>query len=264
MYKIITSIFTESVYKHLEENNLLALEQKGCRKGSYDCKDLLPINKAIIEEVTARKRNLTTAWIDYKKAFDSVPHDWILKCLSICKISPILTQLLTTNMGQWKTTLTLKHTDGALQSRQININSGIFQDDSLSPLLFCIALTPLSSLLNNSIYGYTTGSSTINHLFYMDNLKTCAKNDQEQTGLLTIVKGFSEDVKMEFGLDKCAKATIKKGKLTTTENIQTDSDTTIQDLEQEGTNKYQGVNEGDGIQHAKMKEKIRKEYTTEE
>jgi len=26
---------------------------------------------------------LTTAWIDYKKAFDSVPHDWILKCLSI-------------------------------------------------------------------------------------------------------------------------------------------------------------------------------------
>jgi len=70
-------------------------------------------------------------------------------------------------MGKWKATLTLKHTDGALQPRQININSGIFQGDSLSPLLFCIALTPLSSLLNNSTYGYTTGSSTIDHLFYM-------------------------------------------------------------------------------------------------
>ena len=53
---------------------------------------------------------------------------------------------------------------------------------------------------------------------------------------------------------------LKKGKLTTTENIQIDLDTTIQQLEQEGTYKYLEVNDGDGIQHAKMKENIRKEY----
>jgi len=35
---------------------------------------------------------------------------------------------------------------------------------------------------------------------------------------------------------------------------------TIQELDQEGTYKYLGINEGDGIQHSKMKEKIRKEY----
>ena len=94
----------------------------------------------------------------------------------------------------------------------------------------------------------------------MDDLKTYAKTDEEQKGLLTIVKGFSDDIRMEFGLDKCAKATFKRGKLAKTENIELDIDTTIQDLEQEGTYKYLGVNEGDGIQHAKMKEKIRKEY----
>ena len=55
-------------------------------------------------------------------------------------------------------------------------------------------------------------------------------------------------------------ATFKKGKYTTNENIHIDLDTSIQKLEQEGTYKYLGVNEGDGIQHAKMKEKIRKEY----
>ena len=59
----------------------------------------------------------------------------------------------------------------------------------------------------------------------MDDLKTYAKNDQERTGLLTTVKGFSDDIKMEFGLDKCTKATFKKRKLTTTENIQIDLDT---------------------------------------
>ena len=54
------------------------------------------------------------------------------------------------------------------------------------------------------------------------------------TGLLTIVKGFIDDIQMEFGLDKCSKPKFKKRKLTTTENIQIDVDTTIQELEQEG------------------------------
>jgi len=39
-----------------------------------------------------------------------------------------------------------------------------------------------------------------------------------------------------------------------------DITTTIKELEQEGTYKYQGVNEGDGIQHLTIKEKISKEY----
>ena len=65
---------------------------------------------------------------------------------------------------------------------------------------------------------------------------------------------------MEFGLDKCAKATFKRGKLTETSDIQLDTDTCIKELEQENTYKYLGVDEGDGIQHAKMKEKVRKEY----
>ena len=65
---------------------------------------------------------------------------------------------------------------------------------------------------------------------------------------------------MEFGLDKCAKGTFKREKLRETKNIELDVGTAIQDLEQECTYTYLGVNEGDGIQHAQMKEKIRKEY----
>ena len=65
---------------------------------------------------------------------------------------------------------------------------------------------------------------------------------------------------MEFGLDKCAKATFIKGKLTKTSNIVLNQDTAIKELDQEGTYKYLGINEGDSIQHSKMKEKVRKEY----
>ena len=155
------------------------------------------------------------------------------------------------SMKKWMTTLYLNHDKGTLTSRKININNGIFQGDSLSPLLFCIALAPLSVLINKSGYGFKIHSMVISHLFYIDDLKTFAKNDEEQQRILTIVKGFSDDINMEFGLEKCAKATFKKGKLTSTENINLGLDTVIQDLEQDSTCKYLGINEGDGIQHAK-------------
>ena len=94
----------------------------------------------------------------------------------------------------------------------------------------------------------------------MDDLKLYSKNDQEQVGQLKIVKQFSDDIGMTFGLEKCAKASFKRGKLVSTGNIEINDDIAIQELNQEEVYKYLGVDESDGIQHSKMKEKIRKEY----
>ena len=65
---------------------------------------------------------------------------------------------------------------------------------------------------------------------------------------------------MELGLEKSAKATFKRGKLTETSDLQLDTDTCIRELDQEGVYNYLGINEGDGILHAAMKVKVRKEY----
>lgn len=58
---------------------------------------------------------------------------------------------------------------------------------------------------------------------------------------------------MEFGLDKCAKATILWGSLQQTSTISLDSGVTVKDLEQEETYKYLGENKGEGIHHKKWK-----------
>ena len=59
-----------------------------------------------------------------------------------------------------------------MTSRPIKTKSGIYQGDSLSPLVFFLAIAPLSSLLNKSGYGYNTCNGKISHFFYMDDLKT--------------------------------------------------------------------------------------------
>ena len=44
-----------------------------------------------------------------------------------------------------------KNKQKVMQSQPIQIQRGIFQGDSLSPLLFCIALIPLTNELNRAI-----------------------------------------------------------------------------------------------------------------
>ena len=65
---------------------------------------------------------------------------------------------------------------------------------------------------------------------------------------------------MEFGLDNCAKASFKIGKKVSAEGTPLNDNQVIQDLDHIERYKYLGIEEGEGVQHHKMKVKIRKEY----
>ena len=67
------------IYNHLKDNNLLPDEQKGCRKQSRVTKYQLLIDKAISKETKRKRKRLAMAWVDYKKAYDMVPHSWLLE-----------------------------------------------------------------------------------------------------------------------------------------------------------------------------------------
>jgi len=58
MWKLLSGIFSENIYNHLLENNLLPDEQKGCRNISRGTKDQLRIDRAVLREVKVMKRNL--------------------------------------------------------------------------------------------------------------------------------------------------------------------------------------------------------------
>jgi hypothetical protein len=263
-YKVLTSILSERIYHHAIENHILPEEQRGCRKNSYGTKDQLLLNKTILNDAKRHRKNLAVAWIDYKKAFDSLPHAWIVKCLELQKVNSLLIELLKHNMKNWKTSLTLNHNEGSIVVPDVKITSGIFQGDSLSPLLFCLALAPLSQILNNMDAGYYIGSGTTatkaNHLLYMDDLKLYSKNERELTKLLEAVHSFSSDIGMSFGIEKCAKAEFSRGRFKTGKNIALGHDVAIRNLDQHEAYKYLGIDEGDGIHQEKMKAKIKSEY----
>lgn len=87
MWKTLKGITANHLYDHLEDNELLPEEQKGCRRRSRGTKDQLLIDKMVLKDCKSRKSYLAMAWIDYKKAYDMIQHSWILECLELIGIS---------------------------------------------------------------------------------------------------------------------------------------------------------------------------------
>ena len=83
MWKLLTGMIAEEMYTYLHRENLLPEEKKGCRRGSRGTKDQLLIDKTVLRDCRRRNTNLAMAWIDYKKAYDFVPHSWISECMEM-------------------------------------------------------------------------------------------------------------------------------------------------------------------------------------
>ena len=60
----------------------------------------------------------------------------------------------------------------------------------------------------------------VNHLFYMDDLKLYNSRQEDLKQQNWTVYRFSNDIGMEFGLDKCSKISIIKGKQQLTYDIE--------------------------------------------
>lgn len=110
MYKIITAIITRKIDKQLTTHDILTEEQKGCRKKSRGCKEQLIIDSVITKQAEKNQRNLKVCYIDYKKAFDSIPHTWLVKTLEIYKIDPVIINFLEKTMSTWRTRIHLRAT----------------------------------------------------------------------------------------------------------------------------------------------------------
>ena len=126
------------------------------------------------------------------------------------KISHKVINFIDKTMKTWRVELTA----GGRSLAETKIQKSIFQGDALSPLLFIIAMMPFNHILRKYTTGYKLSRSQekINHLMYMDDIKLFAKNEKELETLIHTVRIYSQDIGIEFGIEKCAMLVMKSGK----------------------------------------------------
>lgn len=259
-YKVLTSILKTKIDRHIEENSIMAVNQNGCRGGGRGTKELLLIDAVVGKLVRRNRRNFSAAWIDYKKAFDSVPHTWLRRVLELYKVDETVRDFLTACMGQWSTSLSLFGERLSATEDKIEIKRGIFQGDCLSPLWFCLSLNPLSVLLDKTGTGFQfrRGGTKLSHLLYMDDLKLFAPNCTKLRELLAVTKQFSDSINMELGVDKCALLHVERGRIVRSSGVSTDND--IRTLSETETYRYLGMAQNVGVEEKLVKDTVREAF----
>jgi len=134
----------------------------------------------VADATSQKQRPLHVAWIDYAKAFDSVPHaylKWLLRCMGV---EPKTLQFINGLLDSWTVRYEARNAAGKLaKSARLKIKSGVLQGDSFSPLLFCLAMFSMSHAIKQLGLGYSSSFGErsaaakfhLSHLFYMDDLK---------------------------------------------------------------------------------------------
>ncbi len=232
-YKLLTGFVTAYLDQYVTERNLFVGEQRALQKGAWGCTHALLLDQTLISDAQDQKqRSISVGWIDYAKAFDSVPHSYIQWLLQAMRVPNPLRNFLKGLMKNWRVKYEVKNPGGKIErSSFLQIRSGVLQGDSFSPLLFCLAMTPISHALNSTNCHYTTASGKLNktqlsisHQFYMDDLKLYANSKENLSVLLQIVRSISDAISMKINLKKCAVAHFIPKRLRTVNGVDQPTD----------------------------------------
>ena len=99
--------------------------------------------------------------------------------------------------------------------------------------MFVLALIPLSLILRKAkaAYEFSESKEKINHLLFMDDLKLYSQSEKGLDSLVQTVCVFSEDIEMEFDIEKFAILVMEKGKKVKSVDIELPEDKVIKSLQ---------------------------------
>ena len=189
--KILESIIAEDITKHLESNNLISDSQHGFRRGRSCLTNLLEFFHHMFS-LYDEGRAVDIIYLDFKKAFDKVPHKRLMaKVRSYGIIGDIGDWI-----EDWLTGRKQRVVINGSSSTWRDVTSGVPQGSVLGPLLFIIYINDLDIGLISKISKFADDTK----IGINANDDTAVKQLQDD---LNRIGDWSQTWQMPFNLDKC-------------------------------------------------------------
>ena len=256
-YKLLTAVISVELHRHVDERDIFPAEQKALRRRQRGCLDALAVDFML---ASAKRLNLSVAWVDYKKAYDRVPHDWLLHVLDTIRVPAPLRQCIARLLPRWRLQFELGRGRNAVKVNLV-FRHGLFQGNSLSPLLYCLSIVPLSHALRRTKgVGCGTVGNRVTHSFFMNDLKVYATGERALKVALSTVDRISQAVGMELGLKKCGMAHVRRGKLVDGGPAALDDGREIPAVNKGNPYKYLGIEQAFEPDQMAVKARLFKEY----
>ena len=182
--------------------------------------DNLLVDRMVCHDSRNSKKNLSMAWIDVRKAFDSESQEWLLEMMFLHKFPSWLCNTTKRLCQSWNTKITVRRREGMETSDVIHFNKGLPHGDALCPRLFTLYLNPVSWKLEVSERYKTSKpiNGKITHLLYIDNMKLYPTSESKLDRVLKTAKVPMADIGLKFNEKKCAIAHVKRGFLDSSPN----------------------------------------------
>ena len=260
----MTGLVAKYMREHTAVNKIWDQGQQGDVKDVLGTVNKLIIKRCIMEEVKQRHRNLAVAFYDYKKTYDNVHNDWMIRVYQRIRIQRSMIKLIKELMRKWKTRLEVWSDGEKMTSQWMQILCGFLQGDGYSPVGFCISKIPLCILLQHS-RGYRMGEPG-NHIvkrtrsLFVDDLNVYQESHNVLKNVNKIIVQASHDTRACYRVSKCMEIILEYGKMVRGEGLQVLEERmkTIDPNENE-IYKFLGIEQADGIRMKTVFERVKKE-----
>ena len=213
--KVYSSLLNSRLQKFLESNKILVEEQNGFRS-SRSCIDHIFILITVLRNRKQLGKDTYLAFIDYKKAFDSVDRNLLLFKLAFNGVSGNMYKAIAALYLNPQSRVILNEYETDYFACPI----GVKQGDCLSPTLFSIFINDLATEIKESKLGIdlnVEGGLQMNYvlsiLLYADDIVCFAEDESSLQSILLIVETWCKKWRLEVNLSKTNVLHVrKKGK----------------------------------------------------
>lgn len=195
VYKLFSKIITRRLTKVLDDNQ--APDQAGFRSG-YSTVDHLQTINQVIEKTDEFNIPLYLAFIDFKKAFDSVEHSCVLQALSNQGVEHKYINILTKLYGD-SHAIVMTEREGQI----FRIGRGVRQGDPISPKLFTSLLEDIFRKLKwKKRHGININGYRLTNLRFADDIVLFAKNATDLQEMIQELSDCSAHAGLSMNMEK--------------------------------------------------------------
>jgi hypothetical protein len=196
VYKLLTKILTNRLTTKFDFYQ--PVEQAGFRKG-FGTADHIQAIRLLIEKSTEYNINIHMAFVDYRKAFDSVEAWSILRALQNARIDSRYIKLI--KYIYENATMDVRMDDDR-KTNKIKIEKGVRQGDTISPKLFTLALEDTFKSLNWDKKGININGTYMSHLRFADDIVIISEDLDQLKDMIKELQDASSKIGLEMNVDK--------------------------------------------------------------
>ena len=141
-YKWYTTVILTKLSNHLEKYHLMQIDQRGAKQKCNGTVENLLLDSVVLWDVKLHQRNLSVAWIDVRKAYDSLNHGWIRKILEVHRLPDKFTAAIRNIIHNWNVIVLIPTINGTGKSPVIKFRRGLLQGDSICGCLYTMSINP--------------------------------------------------------------------------------------------------------------------------